>query len=233
MIELAARRRLDLRQPLKRQVRECCDDLWPSLTRELIAVFPDPNGARPAADLLSEDGCAALLVDDGCDRVTHDDTLPKVTSRRKGKITHGNVTQRNVGAMQHDAGWQEQTEGWQRLRWARKRWQSVAGAVNASAKDAAESLGMKDGTYRAYERKSTASKSTKLDSQAAIKFGRRFGVSWVWLLTGDGTPFDDPTALPQDQERAVRALSQMTEEEQKAFADFLEARVGDKRRHAG
>lgn len=119
--------------------------------------------------------------------------------------------------------WQRLSDGWERLRWARMRWQSEAGAVNGSASDAARSLGMKDGTYRAYERPPGSSKHTPLDSQAAISFGRRFKVNWIWLLTGDGSPFDEPTTLPPIQERAIKAMSQLSEAEQKAIADFAEA----------
>lgn len=82
--------------------------------------------------------------------------------------------------------WRETREGHERVRWARLYWQERAGAVNGTAKDAADSLGMSEGTYRAYERRPGTSKHIPLNHQAAIRFGRRFGVSWTWLLTSEG-----------------------------------------------
>lgn len=120
-----------------------------------------------------------------------------------------------------DERWRECEGTWDRLKWARERWQAVAKAVNASAKDAAESLGMEPGTYRAYERRPGSSKHTSLDHQSAIRFGRKFKVSWMWLLLGEGTPFDDQ--LPEQQERVVRAMAKMDEQRQAEFAAMAEA----------
>lgn len=117
--------------------------------------------------------------------------------------------------------WTVLAEPWERLKWARVQWQAAAGVVNGTAKDAAECLGMKEGTYRAYERPPDASKHIALDYQAAIRFGRKFRVSWTWLLTGEGTPFDDQ--LPEHQERVLRAMAAADEEKQKAVADMVEA----------
>lgn len=116
--------------------------------------------------------------------------------------------------------WRQQPTAAERLKWARMYWQMRAGAVNGSAKDAADALGMEAGTYRAYERKPTTSKSIKLDHQTAIRFGRRFKIYWVWLLLGEGTPFDNE--LPPEQERVLRVMSEATLEEQKALAEMVE-----------
>lgn len=145
-------------------------------------------------------------------------TLPLVTYDGKGEITPGNVTVGNVSAML-DNGWQDLTEGWERLRWARIRWQTAAGAVNGNAEDAAASLGMKPGTYRAYERPSGSSKSTPLNDQAASLFGRRFKVNWIWLLRGTGTPFDERS---DTQERIDRAVATLDEADQAALLEMAE-----------
>jgi hypothetical protein len=121
--------------------------------------------------------------------------------------------------MEYEDQWRDIQEPWERLRWARIRWQKEAGAVSATAAHAAESIGMKEGTYRAYERPPEQSKHTPLDSQRAIQFGRRFKVNWVWLLTGEGNPFDH---LPTLQERVIRAMSDLSEDDQAAFAHMVE-----------
>lgn len=79
--------------------------------------------------------------------------------------------------------WTNLKEPWERLVWAREQ-------RYASAAEAARALAMKEGTYRAYERRPDASKATRLDYEAAKLFGRRFSVSWTWLLSGSGTPHD-------------------------------------------
>jgi transcriptional regulator with XRE-family HTH domain len=84
-----------------------------------------------------------------------------------------------------DSSWRG-LEYWERVRRARED------AGFAKAQDAATALNMKGGTYRAYERPPDASKHIKLDHNAAVLFGRRFGVRWEWLLTGEGEPKDDP-----------------------------------------
>jgi hypothetical protein len=88
---------------------------------------------------------------------------------------------------------------------------------------------MKPGTYRAYERPPGSSKHIELDHQMAIRFARKFKVSWQWLLTGEGSPFDD--RMPETLERVVRAMSVATDEQQEAVADFVEriVRTGTER----
>lgn len=155
-----------------------------------------------------------------------------VTEQGKWRITRGNVSPGNVSAMpkhvsQHEVreGWRNAQHPWERLYWARRHWQVQSESITHTAKHAADALGMKEGTYRAYERPDTLSKHTKLNDQAAIKFARKFKVSWQWLLLGSGTPFDDE--LPEPQERVLRVMSGMDEARQKALADIIENLAGD------
>lgn len=184
-------------------------------------MFPCPNSTRPPANLPRKGGGSAAIRDYRS-YGHHPAMLPSVTGRMQEEITRGNVTIGNVAPMdEFDAGWQDFKGPWQRLRWARARWQRKAGSVNGSADHAAQSLGMKPGTYRAYERDPASSKSTALDHQSAIRFARKFQVSWQWLLTGAGTPFDE--SMPEQVERVVTAVTRMPEDMQKAFADMAEA----------
>jgi hypothetical protein len=108
---------------------------------------------------------------------------------------------------------------WQRLRWARHRWQRSLGvAPNAAA--AAESLGIEPHTYRAFEGPEDRSKFTPINHQRAIEFGRKFKVSWAWLLTGEGSP--DSRALSEPQQRIVNAMRDASTAQQEAVADVVE-----------
>lgn len=155
-------------------------------------------------------------------------TLLAVTTERKRKITPRNGTMGNVGSMadEFDKGWEDLEGPWDRLRWARRRWQLKTGAVAPTASDAAQSLGIEAGTYRSYERPPGTSKHTAYGHQLAIQFGRRFRVSWPWLLTGEGAPFDH---LAPAQERAMRAIAMMDDEQQEAFARMAEAFAHERR----
>lgn len=130
-------------------------------------------------------------------------------------ITRGAVPFGNFVAMAK-ADWQELDGGWERLKWSR-----MTRSPFETAEAAAESLGMKAGTYRAYERPPHASKHIAVDHQAAAKFGRKFKVNWIWLLTGEGTP-DTPDITPA-QERMLNATRGASAEEQARAADVVEA----------
>lgn len=119
-----------------------------------------------------------------------------------------------------DHGWDALEGPWDRLRWARRRWQHKTGAVNPTAVQAALALGIEPGTYRTYERPPGSSKHAAYDHQLAIRFGRRFKVSWPWLLTGDGSPFDDHDPV---QERMLRAMAMLDERQQETLAAMAEA----------
>lgn len=124
-----------------------------------------------------------------------------------------------------DEQWRDCEGSWDRLRWARLRWQRRANAVACSAEAAAESLGVKPGTYRQYERRPDSSRSATLEAQNAAAWGRRFGVSWTWLLNGEGTPFDGQLDgnLPDTQARVLKAMAVASEEQQQRLADLVEA----------
>lgn len=121
-----------------------------------------------------------------------------------------------------DRQWESLREPNERLTWARMRWQERNG-VGANAAAAAESLAMRPHTYRAYERDGRASKHTALDHQRAVQFARKFGVSWRWLLTGEGTPDDQSMAeLTPIERRVIDALREAPEARQTAVADAIE-----------
>lgn len=115
--------------------------------------------------------------------------------------------------MNDDGRWSECRGTWDRLRWARMLRFDTAEA-------AAESLGLKANTYRTYERRPDSSKHTALDHQNAAKFAKKFKVSWVWLLTGEGGPFDDQ--LPEAQQRVLSAMQDAPAEKQAVVADMIE-----------
>lgn len=119
-----------------------------------------------------------------------------------------------------DTSWATLREPWQRLRWARMHWQRQSGAVGTMAA-AAESLGMQENTYSAYERAPDSSKHTVLDHQRAVQFGRKFKVNWVWILTGEDTPFSRTPA----QQRAAELLAKVSEDEQADLVAMIEAVV--------
>jgi hypothetical protein len=109
----------------------------------------------------------------------------------------------------------------ERLRWARVRWQEQRG-IKPDAGAAAESLGMAAHTYRAYERPPGASKHTALSHQRAIQFGRKFSVSWEWLMTGRGQPDDVGAAQLSPTERTlIDALREAPEARRAAATDAI------------
>lgn len=82
-----------------------------------------------------------------------------------------------------DDRWTRAGEFWERLRWARSQ------TNFERAKDAADSLNIKPGTYRTYER--SAADSGRIPPLTEIqRIARKFKVSWSWLASGDGSPDD-------------------------------------------
>ncbi len=114
-----------------------------------------------------------------------------------------------------DTSWQRCEGTWDRLRWSRMHKTRFE-----TAEAAAESLGMKAGTYRNFEREPGKSRHKPLDHQHAIRFAKKFRVNWIWLLTGEGSP-DTPDLTPA-QERAMRAMAQASLEEQERAANVVE-----------
>jgi len=109
-------------------------------------------------------------------------------------------------------GWQHLQGTWDRLKWARS-------LKFATAQDAAHALGVKPVTYRTYERQPDSSRSTPLDHQLAMRFARRLGVRWEWLLLGQGSPWLDPD---EDRERILLAYDAASPERRAAVADVIE-----------
>lgn len=78
---------------------------------------------------------------------------------------------------------------------------------------------MNENTYSAYERDpSHGGKTIPLDHQRAIEFARKFKSNWVWLLTGEETPFGRSPA----QTRAVALLAQAPEDVQEEAVEIME-----------
>lgn len=117
------------------------------------------------------------------------------------------------------ARWQDCEGTWDRLRWARMQWQEKNG-VSPNAEAAAESLGIKPGTYRAYERRPGSSKSIALDHQTAPPLAKKFGVNWQWLLTGHGRP-DQLDELTPNERKIIDALREAPEARQTAVAEAM------------
>lgn len=113
-------------------------------------------------------------------------------------LTLGKMPFGKIGGMddEADSSWRN-LESWQRVQWARRWWQTRKFGSLSTARAAAESLGMKEDTYSAYERAPDASKHTPLSHPAAARFAEKFGVKWEWLLTGRGEPFGDPPRGPK------------------------------------
>lgn len=143
-------------------------------------------------------------------------SLLRVTYQGKRFVTRSRVPFGNVFAMK--TRWQDCEGTWDRLRWARMRWQAKQG-VSPNAEAAAVSLGIKPGTYRAYERRPGESKNIALDHQTAPPLAKKFGVSWIWLLNGDGSP--DDVDLTPDERRIIDAYREAPEARQTAVADAM------------
>ncbi|MEJ0067379.1 MAG: helix-turn-helix transcriptional regulator [Caulobacteraceae bacterium] len=96
-----------------------------------------------------------------------------------------------------DTSWQD-LEIWDRVKWARSR-------RFRSATEAAGALGMKEGTYRCYERGPGSAKFIALDYRHAQMFARLFKVRWEWLLDGVGRPLlteEDESEAEEDERPA-------------------------------
>ncbi len=91
-----------------------------------------------------------------------------------------------------DNSWRS-LELWERVKWARsRRFESAAAAAAA--------LGMKEGTYRCYERGPDSAKFIPLEYKHAKAFAREFKVRWEWLLDGIGEPW---LTKPSDEEEVA------------------------------
>jgi len=114
--------------------------------------------------------------------------------------------------MARDDRWKTTEGTWDRLKWARIQ-------KFGTAEDAAAALGLKPGTYRAYERRPDSSKHIPLDHQNAAHFAKRLGIRWEWLLLGTGSPWLDPD---ENRERVLRAYDEAPEDRRAAVAEAIE-----------
>jgi hypothetical protein len=121
-----------------------------------------------------------------------------------------------------DENWRRLKGSWARLKWARERWQKM-NSRPLTAADAAASLQMKEGTYRAYERAPDASKHTPINYDVARQFAGKFHINWRWLL--DGTPFD-----PEQSPRAPMVVAIKAEFDPETQSWWAEAEIDE--RHA-
>lgn len=204
-------------QVVKLHIGEGFQDLRPRAAREPVAVTPEADGARLISGGLGYGSVAAFGVDEAGSVFEHEENL----TRRKIEAqapTSRHVTFPAVISRLMDTSWTGLEHSYERLRWARMQ------AGFASMRDAAEALGEREGTYRQYEAEpGSTSRSADLKHQLAIKAGRKFRVSWTWLLTGEGTPFDKPSNA--HQQRAIQAMATVPEEKQAALAEAIEALV--------
>lgn len=204
---------LDRQQDMQSHVLVAQHQVRPDRARDANPVLPQGHSAFADADVLGDHGVAALGVDKICGSGEHASALLSVRSADKPHLTRGKITIGKIGGMETD--WSTATEDWERVRWAR------AHAGFPTARAAAESLNLGENTYSAYERPPGASKTTRLRDQRAIQFGRKFKVSWRWLLLGEGTPFDEVRSVAQ--ERVLAAMATADEAQQERVAAAVEA----------
>lgn len=110
--------------------------------------------------------------------------------------------------------WPEQRERWDRVRYARQK------AGYERAKDAADSLGIKAGTYRTYER-DPADGGREPPLSEIQRMARKFKVSWIWLATGDGDPKHDILTDERNAAIAKKRREVDPEKEDDAFAAVM------------
>lgn len=207
---------LDGQQVVQLHIGKSLQDFRPSTAREPVSMPPKTNGPRLVSGSLGDGGVAALGVDEAGGVFEHGHKI----TRRNQIAQASRLPARSllsVISLRMETTWTQAEESWERLKWARIN----AGFTTATA--AAESLGLRKDTYTAYERAPGSSKHTQLDHQMAIKAGRKYRVSWTWLLVGDGTPFDKPSNA--HQQRAIQAMATVPEEKQAALAEAIEALV--------
>jgi hypothetical protein len=81
--------------------------------------------------------------------------------------------------------WRHLHDQWERLRWAR-----LNRTEFPRAKDAADSLGIKPGTYRTYEHAPGTDGGRLPQLTELQRICRKYKVNWAWVATGEGTPDD-------------------------------------------
>lgn len=159
---------------------------------------------------------AAARVDEvsGGFDLAHTGKLQAVALSVKQLVTRcgvGPATLRRV----EDHTWTEARELHERIRWARLHYARRQGDIIFRPTDAARSLGVKPGTYRTWEHPKDQGGREPSRSEVS-KIAEKFRVSWLWLLTGQGSPYFDPqleaqinifqqkaATLPEDQRAAA------------------------------
>lgn len=203
-------------QVVKLHIGEGFQDLGPRAAREPVAVTPQADGPGLIPGGLGYGSVAAFGVDEAGSVFEHGSKITRRNQRAQAcRLPTRSIL--SVISRRMETSWTQAEESWERLKWARLH----AGFTTATA--AAESLGLRKDTYTAYERAPGSSKHTQLDHQMAIKAGRKYRVSWTWLLVGDGTPFDKPSN--PHQQRAIQAMATVPEDKQAALAEAIEALV--------
>lgn len=89
-----------------------------------------------------------------------------------------------------DSSWKNCREFWERLRWARLHYAKKKGDTIFRPTDAASTLNVKPGTYRTWEQPKESDGRVP-DMSTIQQIAAKFGVSWVWLLSGQGSPYYD------------------------------------------
>lgn len=119
-----------------------------------------------------------------------------------------------------DESWRQCNGTWDRLRWARRQRYG-----DKPAREVAEILGIREGTYNAYE--GVPGQRSKTATPPVVKMrhiAKKYRVRWEWLLLGEGEPWlpskDSPKA------RAKAAIDEATDEQAEAAADLLERLFG-------
>lgn len=111
-------------------------------------------------------------------------TLPAVARLSKHKPAL--CSARSATLCRVDESWKDLRHAWERLRWARLHRTKFDRPT-----DAARSLNIKPVTYRTYEiDKADGGRSPPLSELQRI--ADKFGVSWIWLVAGQGSPDFDP-----------------------------------------
>jgi hypothetical protein len=109
--------------------------------------------------------------------------LRSVTRMVKPFVTTSDVTMRIIEIMD---------SAWDRLRLARKRWMERH-PDHRNAEDAARHFGWKPVTYRSHER-APEDNGRAFGVEWAKTYADAYGVSWRWLLAGEGQPVDTDQA---------------------------------------
>ena len=114
-----------------------------------------------------------------------------------------------------DPIWSQQTEPWDRLRWARTK------LTDLTQEAFAEAIGMTRGAYRLYEAV-PGQKQSKLTYDVAVVAARKLKVRWEWLLNGQGLPWRDEPEEPSPVVREIADLAATAEpEEQERIRDLV------------